>query len=103
MRLHYQKKIRPVSPYCQNSSLKNKLTIKKDHSGLHFILALLTEQNEDKIINHCRNYNIILNPLSHFTHYKDTVPKNHFVIQYGNMTIQDFQKLITVLEKINNY
>ncbi|MFC5631086.1 MULTISPECIES: MocR-like pyridoxine biosynthesis transcription factor PdxR [Streptococcus] len=100
MRLKYQKKLDCCHQTIKKSPLKDKIVIKEDHSGLHFILAIATELDENVLIDNCHHYGILLSPLSEFAHNKTSVPENHFVIQYANMTSEEFGRLVTILEKV---
>ncbi|MGT2683572.1 PLP-dependent aminotransferase family protein [Streptococcus porci] len=98
MRLTYQKKLDHCHQLIKKSTIRDKLVIKEDHSGLHFILQIKTEQDQDQLMDDCREKGLALSPLTAYAHDKSAVPKNHFVIQYANMTDEDFENLISILE-----
>lgn len=99
MRLTYQKKRDHCHQVIQNSMLANKIKIKEDHSGLHFVLAIETELLEEKLIARAKKQKLLLTPLSSYAHNKQSVPANHYIIQYANMTAEDFERVIHILEK----
>lgn len=100
MRLSYQKKLESCHQILKNSPLKDQLAIKEDHSGLHFVLAINTDLTEKQLMMRSQKQNLLLTPLSTYAFDKSTLPSNHYVIQYANMTTEDFTKLIATLEQI---
>lgn len=100
MRLSYQKKLDFCHQTIKKSPLKDKIAIKEDHSGLHFILAVETELSENILIQQAQERGIILSPLTELAHFPNLVPQHHYIVQYGNITAEEFAKLITTLEKI---
>lgn len=100
MRLRYQKKLESCHQTIKKSPLKDKIAITEDHSGLHFVLVVKTDLDEKDLVKNCRQKGILLSPLSDFAHNKATVPENHFVIQYANMTTEEFVHLVATLEEV---
>lgn len=100
MRLVYQKKLERCHDLLASSALAQKLTIKEDHSGLHFILAVETTLKEGQVVAQALTHGLQLSPLTDYTKDKTILPENHFVVQYANMTQEDFQQMLTILEGI---
>ncbi len=97
MRLYYMRKRRQVIDLLNSSSLKDKITIIENESGLHFLVRLETELDDDALKQKLVEQGIKINSLSEYYMTKTISPHN-FVINYSSLDVNKFSQ---VLNKIN--
>lgn len=98
MRLYYLRKRKEVISILSESSLRDKAEIIENDSGLHFMIKIKTDVEDEKLKNSLREKGIKISSLSEY-YMTDTVVSHNFVINYSGL---DTKKLAVVFDKIND-
>lgn len=81
------------------SSVKDKVQITEEISGLHFILELLTETDDFYLSEQAEKEGILLSFLSDFSTYKDKTAEHKLVVNYGSLSEEQFKKVLVFLSR----
>ena len=98
MRLYYMRKRREVIELLNRSSLNDRVELIENESGLHFLMKLKTDIDDEKIKKELLARKIKISPLSDY-YMTDTAVPHNFVINYSCL---DTQKLSKVFETISS-
>ena len=97
MRLYYLRRRREVIELLYKSSLKDNMELIENESGLHFLMKLKTDIDDETIKRELLKRKIRISPLSDYYMTGKAIP-HHFVINYSSL---DIKKLGTVFETLN--
>lgn len=98
MRLYYLRRRREVIELLYKSSLNDRVELIENESGLHFLMKLKTDIDDEKIKNELLERKIKISPLSDY-YMTDTAVPHNFVINYSCL---DTKKLSEVFETISS-
>lgn len=100
MRAYYQKKRDKLLSALKQGELAQKLTIKEENAGLHFIAHFHTPLTEDEIIAHTAEKGVRLISLAHYYQNRSNAPQKAFVIGYSHLDDQGIDYAVQVLRQI---
>lgn len=95
---NYYKKLRDDIISIFNSSELNKVaTLKEEHAGLHFILRINLNIDDNQFINRLREKSIALKALSDYCYHKTNRYDHCFIINYGNADKESFRMAVSTI------
>ena len=97
MRLYYLRRRREVIELLYKSSLKDNMELIENESGLHFLMKLKTDIDDETIKRELLKRKIRISPLSDY-YMTGTALHHHFVINYSSL---DIKKLDVVFDTLN--
>ncbi|WP_429945950.1 PLP-dependent aminotransferase family protein [Bibersteinia trehalosi] len=100
MRAYYQKKRDNLLFSLKNSPLAEKITIKEENAGLHFIVQFHTELNDEQILQSANEQGIKMVSLARYYQDKSQAPKNAFVVGYSNLADKQVDEVVRWLKNI---
>ncbi len=75
----------------------NRVSIKEENAGLHFILSFDTELSDEEIIMKARQNGINLSCLSQYFYNKENSKEHAVIINYSGIETEDIEKYIPLL------
>lgn len=102
MRAYYQKKRDKLLFSLKNSPLANRIHIKEENAGLHFIVQLITTLSEERVIQQISKKGIRLNALSNYYQQLQAKPQNEYVIGYSNLEDEQIDYAVNCLCELLN-
>lgn len=100
MRNYYRSLRNNLITNIKNSQLKNRVTIKEENSGLHFLMIVKTTKSVKQIKNEIQKSRLKINLLDDYYFGKPPENENAFVINYSGIREQDISKIINAFQKI---
>lgn len=100
MRAYYQKKRDKLLKAFKQGNLAEKIAIKEEHSGLHFIVQLNTTLTERQILQAAEEQGIKFVALSAYYQDKSQIQQNAFIIGYSNLKDDQINYVAESLKKI---
>ncbi|GAB1665193.1 HTH-type transcriptional regulatory protein gabR [Mannheimia haemolytica] len=100
MRTYYQKKRDKLLKAFKQGNLAEKIAIKEEHSGLHFIVQLNTTLTERQILQAAEEQGIKFVALSAYYQDKSQIQQNAFIIGYSNLKDDQINYVAESLKKI---
>ncbi|MBR1816166.1 MAG: PLP-dependent aminotransferase family protein [Lachnospiraceae bacterium] len=100
MRLYYARQRAKVMEALKKSSLYNSCNIIENNSGLHFVLELDTEYEDEVLKAKLAEKGVYMSAISEYLHggKKKTDNSHRFILNYSNL---DTDKLVEIFEIIN--
>ncbi len=100
MKNYYRKKKELFISMIKQSKLINISTIIYKDSGLHFLLEIKTNINDNLLIKKAFEKGVKINSISQY--YLDNYQTNNpvFIINFSQISQEDFQKVITIFEQL---
>lgn len=101
MRTYYRRKRDLFLKALRKSPIKDKITIKGEKAGLHFLMKVETKEDESSILSKAQKEGIKLLTLSSF--YHNAIPdrdKNTYIIAYAPLRDEELPPLIDKLSLI---
>ncbi|MBK5201437.1 MAG: PLP-dependent aminotransferase family protein [Spirochaetaceae bacterium] len=101
MKTYYRKKIGVFFSLLKESRLNNIAEITYKDSGLHFLLKLDTNINNEIILKKAYDRGVKLNSLEEYDYYDKSNKKDHiFIINFSLISELNFQNVIKIFEDI---
>lgn len=100
MRNYYRTQRDSVMSAIKKHSLYNKVTIKEEDSGLHFLMQVDTPLSDDELIQRAHINNINLTCLSQYYHNCTTAPEHTLIINYSGLPKDGIDKAIDKLFQV---
>ena len=100
MRNYYRSLRNNLITNIRNSQLKNRVIIKEENSGLHFLMIVKTTKSVKQIKNEIQKSRLKINLLDDYYFGKPPENENAFVINYSGIREQDISKIINAFQKI---
>ena len=100
MRNYYRSLRNNLITNIRNSQLKNRVTIKEENSGLHFLMIVKTTKSVKQLKNEIQKSRLKINLLDDYYFGKPPENENAFVINYSGIREQDISKIINAFQKI---
>ena len=85
MRNYYRTHRDRVMTAINNHPEYNKVSIKEEDSGLHFLMSVDTSFSDDELTKLAREKGVKLSCLSHYYHDKSAAPEHTLIINYSGL------------------
>ena len=99
LRNHYHKKRDILLGAIRESRLGDLVHISGEEAGVHFLMEIQTEKEEEEFLTCAQTQGIRLSPLSAHYHNRDTERKNVYVMNYSSVQMEDTQEIVRRLER----
>lgn len=99
LRNHYHKKRDILLGAIRESRLGNLVHISGEEAGVHFLMEIQTEKEEEEFLTCAQTQGIRLSPLSAHYHNRETERKNVYVMNYSSVQMEDAQEIVRRLER----
>ena len=101
MRKYYKNRRNQVLSALSRCAFSNKLTIREEDAGLHFLLKVDTPMEDDELVRFCEKNGVRLRALSSYYHLP--IPeedKRCLVINYAGVNQQDLENVLAAWDDI---
>ena len=99
LRNHYHKKRDILLGAIRESRLGDLVHISGEEAGVHFLMEIQTEKEEEEFLTCAQTQGIRLSPLSAHYHTRETERKNVYVMNYSSVQMEDAQEIVRRLER----
>ena len=99
LRNHYHKKRDILLGAIRESRLGDLVHISGEAAGVHFLMEIQTEKEEEEFLTCAQTQGIRLSPLSAHYHHRETERKNVYVMNYSSVQMEDAQEIVRRLER----
>ncbi|MFR7719109.1 MAG: PLP-dependent aminotransferase family protein [Lachnospiraceae bacterium] len=99
LRNHYHKKRDILLGAIRESRLGDLVHISGEEAGVHFLMEIQTEKEEEEFLTCAQTQGIRLSPLSAHYHNRETERKNVYVMNYSSVQMEDTQEIVRRLER----
>ena len=99
LRNHYHKKRDALLTAIRNSRLGDCVCISGEEAGVHFLMEIQTEKEEEEFLAAAQARGIRLSPLSAHYHNQETGRRNVYVMNYSSVETDNAQEIVRRLEK----
>ena len=99
LRNHYHKKRDALLTAIRNSRLGDCVCISGEETGVHFLMEIQTEKEEEEFLAAAQARGIRLSPLSAHYHNQETERRNVYVMNYSSVETDNAQEIVRRLEK----
>ena len=99
LRNHYHKKRDILLGAIRESRLGDLVHISGEEAGVHFLMEIQTEKEEEEFLTCAQTQGIRLSPLSAHYHTRETERKNVYVMTYSSVPMEDAQEIVRRLER----
>ena len=99
LRNHYHKKRDILLGAIRESRLGNLVHISGEEAGVHFLMEIQTEKEEEEFLTSAQTQGIRLSPLSAHYHDQEAERKNVYVMNYSSVHMEDAQEIVRRLER----
>ncbi len=89
MRNYYRAKRDRILRSLEESALSEHMRIRREDSGLHFLMELDMKISDDQFRDRCAANRIRITPLSQYYHDPASAPQHIFVISYSSLNEED--------------
>ena len=96
MRKYYKNRRNQVLEALNNCPFAEKLTIREEDAGLHFLLKVDTSMTDDELVRHCESRGVRLRALS--SYYRLEVPENDLrclVVNYAGLDQKELERVLS--------
>jgi GntR family transcriptional regulator/MocR family aminotransferase len=101
MRKYYKNRRNQVVSALSRCAFSNKLTIREEDAGLHFLLKVDTPMEDDELVRFCEKNGVRLRALSSYYHLP--IPEEDqrcLVINYAGVNQQDLENVLAAWSNI---
>lgn len=99
LRNHYHKKRDILLGAIRESRLGDLVHISGEEAGVHFLMEIQTEKEEEEFLTSAQTQGIRLSPLSAHYHDQEAERKNVYVMNYSSVHMEDTQEIVRRLER----
>lgn len=99
LRNHYHKKRDILLGAIRESRLGDLVHISGEEAGVHFLMEIQTEKEEEEFLTSAQTQGIRLSPLSAHYHDQEAERKNVYVMNYSSVHMEDAQEIVRRLER----
>ena len=85
MRNHYRTQRDRVMTAIKNHPFYDKVAIKEEDSGLHFLMNVDTDLSDDELTEKAGDRGVNLSCLSHYYHNKNSAPQHTIIVNYSGI------------------
>ena len=85
MRNYYRAQRDKVMTAIKNHPYYDKVSIKEEDSGLHFLMSIDTDLSDDELTEKARDRGVNLSCLSRYYHNRNTAPEHTLIINYSGL------------------
>ena len=100
MRLSYARLRKQILREIGESSLSSRITVLENDSGLHFLLRLHTDLEDDTLISALNARGVSLLPLSLYYRNPAAAPVHTFILNYSSLSVSDLHLALEVLNSL---
>lgn len=97
MRNYYRTQRDSVMTAVRNHPCYNKVRIKEEDSGLHFLMHIDTKLSDEELTLTARSRGVNLSFLSHYYHISETAPQHTLIINYSGLGKENTEKAVDQL------
>ena len=95
MRKYYKNRRNQVVSALGNSSFAEKLTIREEDAGLHFLLKVDTAMTDGELVRFCESKGVRLRTLSSYYHLPIPEEDQHcLVINYAGLNLEELEQIL---------
>ena len=95
MRKYYNMRRNQVVSALNQCAFSDKLTIREEDAGLHFLLKVDTDMTDSELVRHCESKGIRVRALSSYYHLKVPKEDEHcLVINYAGLNQEDLEQVL---------
>lgn len=99
LRNHYHKKRDALLTAIRNSRLGDCVCISGEEAGVHFLMEIQTEKEEEEFLAAAQARGIRLSPLSAHYHNQEAERRNVYVMNYSSVETDNAEEIVRRLEK----
>ena len=99
-RNYYQNKKNGFLSAIHESGLQERVEISGEEAGVHFLMKLKTERDEETVMELAKAQGIKLSPLSKFYYEKKAGIENTYVMNYSSVDMEQIGKIVRGLERV---
>jgi GntR family transcriptional regulator/MocR family aminotransferase len=100
MRLSYARLRKQILREIGESSLSSRITVLENDSGLHFLLRLHTDLEDDTLVSALNARGVSLLPLSLYYRNPAAAPAHTFILNYSSLSVSDLHLALEVLNSL---
>ncbi len=100
MRLSYARLRKQILREIGESSLSSRITVLENDSGLHFLLRLHTDLEDDTLVSALNARGVSLLPLSLYYRNPAAAPVHTFILNYSSLSVSDLHLALEVLNSL---
>ncbi len=100
MRLSYARLRKQILHEIGESSLASRITVLENDSGLHFLLRLHTDVDDDTLVSALKERGVSLLPLSLYYRNPSEAPAHTFILNYSSLSVSDLRLALDVLSSL---
>lgn len=100
MRTFYRKLRNDIIGAFNESGISKYAALEEEHAGLHFILRITSDINDETFIDKLSEYGIALRSIKEYCHYPNDAYNHCFIVNYGTMNIENFKKALNIIKEI---
>ena len=97
MRNYYRSQRDKVMTAIKNHPFYDKVSIKEEDSGLHFLMSVETNLSDDELTEKAKGMGVNLSCLSRYYHNKDTAPQHTLIINYSGLDKDEVDEAVEKL------
>ena len=99
MRNYYRNYRKIIFKSLKNSPMKNQITIEEASSGLHFILRIKSDIDDEKFVEQLDKDGIKINPVSKYCYQRTNRFAHQFIVNYSGVEEENLKKAISIMSK----
>ena len=100
MRLSYARLRKQILRELSESRLSSRITVLENDSGLHFLLCLHIDLDDDALVSALSARGISLMPLSKYYRNPADAPSHTFVLNYSSLSVQELRFALDALAEL---
>ena len=100
MRNYYRAKRDRILKILQDSALADRMKIREEDSGLHFLMELDMHISDEEFRSACARNHIRITPLSRYYHDPASAPQHIFVINYSSLNEEALPEAAECMAKL---
>ena len=97
MRNYYRTQRDSVMLAIKKHPLYNRVRINEEDAGLHFLMEIDTNQNDDELIEKAQTLGVNISCLSQYYHNKSTAPQHTLIVNYSGLTKDNVDEAVEKL------
>ena len=99
MRNYYRNYRKIILESLKSSPMKDQITIEEASSGLHFILKINSDIDDDSFVEQLEEDGIKINPVSRYCYQKTKRFAHQFIINYSGVEEENLKRAISIMSK----
>lgn len=102
LRNYYQNKRDQILLAFKQSDLGKRISISGEETGIHFLMHIRTDKNENEIVRLAKTRGIRMVPVSDYYHVgtRNALEENTFVMNYASIDVKHIDQIVAILYEI---